>query len=243
MKIMVMVPTYNEAENIGRLAAEVFRHAPEVEMLIVDDSSPDGTGRIADRLAEENPRVHVLHRKKMRGRGLAGIAGLRYCLNGGAEAIVEMDADFSHDPKYLPQLISGLHQADVVLGSRFVPGGADVGRGWVRHAITVLANCYIRLVLGIRIRDCTSGYRAFRRNVLETIDVDTLISRGPAIVQEILYSSLLSGFSVLEIPIVFVDRQRGASSFNLRIMLEGFLMVPKLRWLAAAERWKETGPG
>ncbi|HBE72629.1 MAG TPA: dolichyl-phosphate beta-D-mannosyltransferase [candidate division Zixibacteria bacterium] len=240
---MVMVPTYNEAENIERLAHEVFRHAPEVEMLIVDDNSPDGTGRIADRLVAENPRVHVLHRKKMRGRGLAGIAGLRYALGWGAEAVVEMDADFSHDPKHLPQLIGGLSRADVVLGSRFVPGGADMGRGWLRHSITVLANRYIRLVLGIGIQDCTSGYRAFRREVLEAIDVDTLISRGPAIVQELLYSSLLSGFSVMEVPIVFVDRQRGVSSFNLRIMLEGFLMVPRLRWLAEAERWRELRIG
>jgi dolichol-phosphate mannosyltransferase len=237
MKAMVMVPTYNEAANIERLVGEIFRHVPRVDVLVVDDNSPDGTGRIADRLAEGNPQLHVLHRKKLRGRGLAGIAGLRYALNWGAEAIVEMDADFSHDPKYLPELVSGLEQADVVLGSRFVPGGADVGRGFLRHAITVFANWYIRLVLGIRIRDCTSGYRAFRREVLEAIDVDTMISRGPAIVQEILYSSLLSGFTVKEVPIVFVDRQRGSSSFNLRIMFEGFMMIPVLRYLARTEKW------
>ncbi len=237
MKTMVMIPTYNEAANIERLVGEIFRYVPQIDILVVDDNSPDGTGRIADHLAGVNPRLHVLHRKKLRGRGLAGIAGLRYALNWGAEAIVEMDADFSHDPKYLPQLISGLEQADVVLGSRFVPGGADVGRGFLRHAITVFANWYIRLVLGIRIRDCTSGYRAFRREVLEAIDVDTMISRGPAIVQEILYSSLLSGFTVKEVPIVFVDRQRGSSSFNFRIMFEGFMMIPVLRYLARTEKW------
>jgi dolichol-phosphate mannosyltransferase len=239
MKAMVMIPTYNEAENIERLIKDIFVYAPDVDILVVDDNSPDGTGRIADRLASANPRLHVLHRKKLRGRGLAGIAGLRYALNWGAEAVVEMDADFSHDPKYLPSLLEGLNQADVVLGSRFVPGGADVGRGFVRHAITVFANWYIRLVLNIGIRDCTSGYRVFKREVLETIDVDSMISRGPAIVQELLYSSLLSGFKVKEVPIVFIDRQRGTSSFNFRIMFEGFLMVPKLRWLAEAERWQE----
>ena len=237
MRTMVMIPTYNEAANIERLVGEIFRYVPQVDILVVDDNSPDGTGRIADRLAGGNPKLHVLHRKKLRGRGLAGIAGLRYALNWGAEAIVEMDADFSHDPKYLPELVSGLEQADVVLGSRFVPGGADVGRGFVRHAITLFANWYIRLVLGIRIRDCTSGYRAFRREVLEAIDVDTMISRGPAIVQEILYSSLLSGFTVKEVPIVFIDRQRGRSSFNFRIMFEGFMMIPILRYLARTEKW------
>jgi dolichol-phosphate mannosyltransferase len=237
MKTMVMIPTYNEAANIERLVGEIFGQAPEVEVLVVDDNSPDGTGRIADRLAGADPRVHVLHRKKLRGRGLAGIAGLRYALGWGAQAIVEMDADFSHDPKYLPQLISGLHQADVVLGSRFVPGGADVGRGFLRHSITVFANWYIRLVLGLKIRDCTSGYRAFRREVLEAIDVDTMISRGPAIVQEILYSSILSGFRVQEVPIVFIDRQRGRSSFNFRIMFEGFTMIPVLRYLARTKKW------
>ena len=237
MKTMIMVPTYNEAQNLEKLIGQIFSYAPEVDVLVVDDNSPDGTGRIADELADRNPRVHVLHRTKIRGRGLAGIAGLRYALNWGAEAVVEMDADFSHDPKYLPDLLSGLDEADVVLGSRFVPGGADVGRGFVRHAITVFANWYIRMVLKIKIRDCTSGYRAFKRAVLETVDVDTLISRGPAIVQELLYSSLLSGFRVKEIPIVFIDRQRGTSTFNFKIMYEGFVMIPVLRYLARTEKW------
>jgi dolichol-phosphate mannosyltransferase len=241
MKTMIMVPTYNEAQNIERLVQQIFTFVPEVDVLVVDDSSPDGTGHLADRMAAGNSRIHVLHRTKIRGRGLAGIAGLRYALNWGAEAVVEMDADFSHDPKYLPPLISGLSEADVVLGSRFVPGGADVGRGWIRHAITVFANWYIRLVLGIKIRDCTSGYRAFRCKVLETVDVDTMISRGPAIVQEILYSSLLSGFKVKEIPIVFIDRQRGNSTFNFKIMYEGFVMIPVLKYLAKTENWGGNG--
>jgi dolichol-phosphate mannosyltransferase len=235
MKTMIMVPTYNEAQNLERLTSQIFSFSPGVDILVVDDNSPDGTGRIADELAARNPRVHVLNRTK--GRGLAGIAGLRYALNWGAEAVVEMDADFSHDPKYLPALLDGLNEADVVLGSRFVPGGADVGRGFIRHAITVFANWYIRMVLKINIRDCTSGYRAFKRAVLETVDVDTLISRGPAIVQELLYSSLLSGFRVKEIPIVFIDRQRGNSTFNFRIMYEGFVMIPVLRYLARTEKW------
>jgi dolichol-phosphate mannosyltransferase len=237
MKTMVMVPTYNEAENIERLINDVFRYVPDVEILVVDDNSPDGTGRVVDGLAAANDRIHILHRKKLRGRGLAGIAGLRYALNRGAEAIVEMDADFSHDPKYLPSLLDGLKDADVVLGSRFVKGGADVGRGFLRHVITVFANWYIRLVLKIGIRDCTSGYRVFKREVLETIDVDSLISRGPAIVQEILYSSILSGFRVKEVPIVFIDRQRGNSTFNFKIMYEGFMMIPILRYLAKTEKW------
>ncbi|MDQ7798728.1 MAG: polyprenol monophosphomannose synthase [Candidatus Edwardsbacteria bacterium] len=237
MRTMVMIPTYCEAENIERLIGQIFGYVPQVDILVVDDNSPDGTGQIIDKLSAENPRVHILHRKKLRGRGLAGIAGLRYALNWGAEAVVEMDADFSHDPKYLPSLLEGLNQADVVLGSRFVKGGADVGRGCLRHAVTVFANWYIRLVLRIKIRDCTSGYRVFKREVLEAIDVDSLISRGPAIVQEILYSSILSGFKVKEVPIVFIDRQRGNSSFNFRIMYEGFMMIPILRYLAKSEKW------
>lgn len=237
MKTMIMVPTYNEAQNIERLVSQIFSFAPGVDVLVVDDNSPDGTGQIADKLSRDNQKVHVLHRTKIRGRGLAGIAGLRYALNWGAEAVVEMDADFSHDPKYLPALLDGLNEADVVLGSRFVAGGADVGRGFLRHAITVFANWYIRRVLKIRIRDCTSGYRAFKRAVLETVDVDTMISRGPAIVQELLYSSILSGFKVKEIPIVFIDRQRGNSSFNFKIMFEGFMMIPILRYLARSEKW------
>jgi len=237
MKTMVMIPTYCEAENIERLIGQILGYASQVDILVVDDNSPDGTGQIIDKLSAENPRVHILHRKKLRGRGLAGIAGLRYALNWGAEAVVEMDADFSHDPKYLPALLEGLNEADVVLGSRFVRGGADVGRGWLRHAITVFANWYIRLVLKIKIKDCTSGYRIFKREVLETIDVDSLISRGPAIVQEILYSSILSGFRVKEVPIVFIDRQRGSSNFNFKIMFEGFIMIPILRYLAKTEKW------
>jgi len=232
-----MIPTYNESKNIERLIGQIFGYTSQVDILVVDDNSPDGTGQIIDKLSAENPRVHILHRKKLRGRGLAGIAGLRYALNWGAEAIVEMDADFSHDPKHLPTLLEGLNEADVVLGSRFVKGGADVGRGWLRHAITIFANWYIRLVLKIKIKDCTSGYRVFKREVLETIDVDSLISRGPAIVQEILYSSILSGFRVKEVPIVFIDRQRGNSSFNFKIMFEGFMMIPILRYLAKTEKW------
>ncbi len=237
MKTMIMIPTYNEAENIEKLVTEIFGYAPGVDILVVDDNSPDGTGQIIDSVSAQDPRVHILHRKKLRGRGLAGIAGLRYALNWGAEAIVEMDADFSHHPKHLPDLLKGLEEADVVLGSRFVRGGADVGRGWLRHAITVFANWYIRMILGLKIRDCTSGYRVFKREVLEAIDVDSLISRGPAIVQEILYSSILSGFRVKEVPIVFIDRQRGNSSFNFRIMYEGFMMIPILRYLAKSEKW------
>jgi len=237
MRTMIMIPTYNESKNIERLIKEIYDYAPGVDILVVDDNSPDGTGQIIDKLSAENPRVHILHRKKLRGRGLAGIAGLRYALNWGAEAVVEMDADFSHDPKHLPALLKGLNEADVVLGSRFVKGGADVGRGWLRHAVTVFANWYIRLVLKIKIKDCTSGYRVFKREVLETIDVDSLISRGPAIVQEILYSSILSGFRVKEVPIVFIDRQRGNSSFNFKIMFEGFMMIPILRYLAKSEKW------
>ncbi|MEW6684978.1 MAG: polyprenol monophosphomannose synthase [Candidatus Edwardsbacteria bacterium] len=234
-----MIPTFCERENIVQLVEEILALNLGVNILIVDDNSPDGTGKIADELAKKYPQVQVLHRQGIGGRGSAGIAGLKYLLAQGADFIIEMDADFSHQPCYLPLFLEKIKEADIVIGSRFVKGGKDIGRG-MRHLITLFANVYIRNVLGLKIYDCTSGYRCFRRKVLEAINLDNTVSLGPAIVQELLYKACLRGFRVVEIPVVFVERRRGKSTFNFRIMLEGFLMVLILKFLFSKIRGELT---
>lgn len=230
MRTVVFVPTYNEAENLERLVRELRRVVPDADILVVDDRSPDGTGGIADRLAAADPRVHVLHREPPKGRGLAGRDGYLAALEMGADAVVEMDADFSHDPALLPAILGRLGGgADVVLASRFVAGGSDRDRSWARRGITILANAYIRLVLGVPIGDCNSGYRAFRRRALEAIRPATLTSRGPSIVQEVLFRAHRSGARIEEIPLTFVDRKAGDSKLSLRLLLDGYLMILKLR--------------
>jgi len=239
MKTFVMIPTYNEKANIGRLIPVILKRAPEARILVVDDNSPDGTAGQVLNLKKKYPRkVFLLRRIKGRGRGTAGIAGLKYALGKKADVVVEMDADFSHHPKYLPLMLKEIKKHDIVLGSRFVKNGKDK-RGFSRHLITVLGNFYIRSVLKLSIKDCTSGYRAFRRNVLKAINLDGLMSSGPSIVQEILYKADLLGFDIKEIPIVFVDRRQGRSKFNFKIMLQGILMVLALR-LVFTNIWKEN---
>lgn len=231
--IMVMVPTYNEKDNIGRLieAIEALQ-VPRLQMVVVDDNSPDGTGRLLDHMAKKRPHLHVVHRLHERGRGTAGIAGFKQALALGADMVIEMDADFSHHPRHIPELIAAAADCDVVVGSRFVAGGKDLDRGFIRHAITLAANFYIRNILKImNVHDCTSGYRLFRRKVLETVNMDNTVSLGPSVVQELLYKAYLRGFRVKEIPIVFVDRKQGNSTFSWRIMIQSFLMTVILKFL------------
>jgi dolichol-phosphate mannosyltransferase len=225
-KTFVTIPTYNEAENIEALLKEILSLGiSDLYTVVIDDNSPDGTAKIAQNLAEENPGVKVLLRDKNRGRGLAGIAGFKFALEQGADYIIEMDADFSHNPKYLPALLKNIQNNDIVLGSRFVKGGKDVDRGPLRKATTFLARIYIRLMLGIKVRDITSGYRCFRRKALEKIGLDSLISTGPSIVSEILYRASLKGLKIQEIPIIFEDRKTGQTKLNLLILLKTLLMV------------------
>lgn len=235
----VYIPTYNEALNIERLVREIHRIEPALEILVVDDQSPDGTAEIVRRLQPEIPQLHLLVRNGRRGRGLAGVDGFQYWLDRGVDFIVEMDADFSHHPRYLPDFLREIGSNDIVLGSRFVPGGDDTDRGPLRHMVTRLAGTYIRAILGIKIKDATSGYRCFRREVLEALDIRNTISLGPGIVQELLYKALLKGFHVKEIPIVFVDRKRGQSTFNIKIALQGIFMVLILRYYFSRIREKE----
>jgi len=228
-KAVIVVPTYNESENIGPLLKALLRLPQKPHVLVVDDLSPDGTGDLAQTFARKNRRVRVLHRKGPRGRGWAGIAGFKAALAQGADYVLEMDADFSHDPRYIPDLLDGIQNADVVLGSRFVAGGRDGRPGRIRRLITLLAGNLERLVLGVGVRDPTSGYRCFRREVLESIGLDRLDCGGPSIVVEVLYRAHVRGFRIKEVPVVFEDRTRGVTKLNIPILLKTFFSVFSLR--------------
>jgi dolichol-phosphate mannosyltransferase len=233
-RIWLVIPTYNEAENVGPIvhavAAQMAEIAPgEHRILIVDDNSPDGTGTLADRLAEEIETVEVLHRGSKDGLGRAYIAGFELALAGGAELVVEMDADFSHDPRHLSALIAAAEDSDLVLGSRYVPGGAVQNWGVTRKLISRGGSMYARIVLGIKVRDLTGGYKCIRRQVLETIDLGSLRADGYVFQIEVTYRAIRSGFRVREVPILFVDRRMGASKMSGMIALEAMLLVPRLR--------------
>jgi dolichol-phosphate mannosyltransferase len=226
----VILPTYEEASNVERLVGEVREKLPDsAQILIVDDSSPDGTGEIAARLAAEHGAVHVLHRRAKEGLGPAYIAGFRHALAAGAGLIVEMDADFSHEPAYLPRLLEAVGRADLVLGSRYVPGGGVSDWGPLRRAISRGGSAYARLVLGVGVRDLTGGFKCFRREVLEAIDLDQVRSRGYAFQVELTYRAIELGFDVVEVPIVFRDREAGSSKMSRSIVLEAIWRVPLLR--------------
>lgn len=237
MKPVIFIPTYNEAPNLERLVAAIREIVPTATILVVDDRSPDGTGEIADRLAAHDDSVHVLHRDPPKGRGLAGRDGYLESLALGADVVLEMDADFSHDPALLPRFLAEIENgADVVLGSRFVSGGSDDDRGFLRRVVTVLANLYIRIVLGVPVGDCNSGYRAFRRSTLEAIRPAELTSVGPSIVQEVLFRVHRAGAKIVEIPLTFVDRRDGDSKLSLRLLFDGYVMILRLKVLSLLGR-------
>lgn len=230
MRVLVTLPTYNEAENIGRLLDQLLAVHPGLEVLVVDDDSPDGTWKIVEERAAAEPRVHLLRRTHERGRGTAGRDGFRWAVEHGAEFVVEMDADFSHHPRYIPPLIEAAEQgADLVIGSRLVSGGGEVGRGLLRPLITKAANLYIRTVLWLRVRDCTSGYRLYRGALLARIPWDRVESRGPEIVQETLLWARALGAQIVEVPILFEERAAGQSTFNIRIMRRSLLAILRFR--------------
>ncbi len=232
--VWVVIPTYNEAANIEGIvaaaAAELERAVPDRHrILIVDDNSPDGTGAIADRLAEANPRVEVLHRPAKMGLGHAYVAGFARALSGDAEFVIEMDADFSHDPRYLGQLLGAAENADLVLGSRYVAGGGVENWGLVRRLISRGGCAYARTILGVPVRDLTGGFKCIRRRVLDAIQLETIRAEGYVFQIEVTYRALLAGFRVTEIPIVFRDRSAGSSKMSARIALEAMWAVPFLR--------------
>jgi dolichol-phosphate mannosyltransferase len=226
----LVLPTYNEAPNIEAFVEAVGDKLPAGgRILIVDDNSPDGTGRIADRLASEREDLSVLHRPRKEGLGPAYIAGFRRALEEGADLVLEMDADFSHAPAYLPRLIEASEGADLVIGSRYVDGGGVSDWGPLRRAISRGGSAYARFVLGVGVRDLTGGFKCFRRRVLEAIDLDSIQSRGYAFQVELTYRTLRLGFKVVEVPIVFRDRRGGTSKMSGRIVAEAFWRVPLLR--------------
>jgi dolichol-phosphate mannosyltransferase len=229
LNIVVVIPTYNERESIEGLIREVLSLSLELNILVVDDNSPDGTGAIVSTLAEESPKVKLLTRKKRKGRGSAGVDGFKKGLEMGADLVIEMDADFSHHPRHIPDLVANANNYHVVLGSRFVAGGADRDRGMLRQMVTRLAGLYVRTSLGIKIRDVSSGYRCFRKEVFEKVDLDDMISAGPAIVLEILYKVCLNGFTIKEVPIIFEDRRQGQTKLDTITLLETLVMVLRLR--------------
>jgi dolichol-phosphate mannosyltransferase len=226
----VVLPTYNEAETIEAVVRAVREHLPTPRrILVVDDSSPDGTGEIADRLAGELEDVRVLHRPRKEGLGPAYIAGFLEALEGDARLIVQMDADFSHDPAALPALLDAAQRADLVLGSRYVPGGGvkDWGRG--RRAISRGGSLYARALLGVPVHDLTGGFKVFRRPVLERIGLESVTARGYAFQIELTYRAVRAGFRVVEVPIVFRDRGVGASKMTGTIVAEAIWRVPAMR--------------
>jgi dolichol-phosphate mannosyltransferase len=236
--IWLVIPTYNERENLAKIVdaagAELERVVPgDFRVLIVDDNSPDGTGAIADGLAEAHDWVEVLHRPGKSGLGQAYLAGFKRAMECGAR-LLEMDADFSHDPAYLPELIRAADHADVVLGSRYVPGGGVRDWGLVRRLISRGGGLYARRILGVDVRDLTGGFKCIRREVLEAIDLPSVRAEGYVFQIEVTYRAILAGFTVREIPIVFADRTRGRSKMSSTIAVEAMLLVPVMKRGAAA---------
>jgi dolichol-phosphate mannosyltransferase len=227
----LVLPTYNEAGNIESFAAAARENLPaSARILVVDDNSPDGTGEIADRLAAADARISVLHRPRKEGLGPAYIAGFRHALAAGAGLVLEMDSDFSHDPAALPRLLAAAEGADLAIGSRYVPGGSAEGWSALRLAISRGGSVYARLVLGLEVRDLTGGFKCFRREVLEAIDLGAVESKGYAFQVEMTYRAIQLGFKVAEIPIVFRDREVGSSKMSRSIVAEAVWRVPLLRY-------------
>ena len=236
-RALVIVPTYNERENILRLVDQVLSQDDRIDVLVVDDGSPDGTGALVDGLAARNPRVHALHRAKKLGLGTAYLAGFKWALAREYAYVFEMDADFSHDPGHLPQFLLAVEEADVVLGSRYRNGKVTVVNWPIgRLFLSYGANIYARVVTGLQLFDATGGFKCFRRAVLEAIDLDAVRSNGYAFQIEMSFRAWKKGFRIVEIPIVFVDRTEGESKMSKRIVREAVWMVWRLRWWALTRR-------
>ena len=235
MQGLVVIPTYNERENIAAIVPQILAH--DLDILIVDDNSPDGTGAVADELAAADSRVRVLHRAAKNGLGQAYLAGFRQALDLGAPYIFEMDADFSHDPRYLPELLAAARTSyDLVIGSRYVPGGGTTDWGVVRQFISKGGNWYARLILGMPLSDCTGGFRCYRRSTLEALDLDAIHSNGYTFQIEMAYRVFRLGLRVGEVPIIFPDRRVGQSKMSRQIVAEALINVWRLR--LGLGKWK-----
>jgi len=230
-KIVVMIPTFNESENIQALVREILTLplGPEVSVLVVDDNSPDGTGVLAEQMAAADPRVHALIRTQRRGRGAAGIDGFKAALAFDPDFVIEMDGDFSHQPRFIPGLLQEMEHCDVAIGSRFVRGGKDSDRNLARRATTFLARNFVRRRFRTAVRDVSSGFRCFKREILERLGLDDMISFGPSVVLEILYKLTLLGAKICEVPIVFIDRTKGKTKLSGLTLVETLIMVLRFK--------------
>ncbi len=229
-RAIICLPTYDERENLEPIVAAIHAQVPGIDVLVIDDNSPDGTGRLADELAARDARVHVLHRPGKQGLGRAYLAGFAWALEHGYGLVLEMDADFSHDPRHLPALLAAARDADVVLGSRYVRGGGTVDWGLGRKLVSRGGSIYARTILGLRIRDLTGGFKCFRREVLEAVDLASVASTGYAFQIERTFRAIRRGFRVTEVPIVFTDRQVGRSKMSRRIVTEAMRNVWAMRF-------------
>jgi len=229
LKTIVVIPTYNERDNIERLVHEILAQNADIDILIIDDNSPDGTGLIIDDLATANSQIHVLHRSGKLGLGSAYREGFKYALDKGADYIIEMDADFSHDPLMLPIFLEKIKDFDFVIGTRYLNGVSVVNWPIRRLILSYCANVYTRIITGLTISDCTGGFKCFRRNVLESINLEKIKSDGYSFQIEMNYRCVEKGFRVGEVPIIFIDRHAGSSKMSKKIMWEAVVMVWKLK--------------
>ena len=232
-RALVIVPTYNESRNLPGIVPAILAQDPRLEVLVVDDNSPDGTGRMAAEMSVRQPRIHVLHRAAKEGLGRAYLAGFRWALEHGYDFVFEMDADFSHDPKFLPRFLDAIGQADLVIGSRYKTGVNVINWPMGRLLLSYYANVYARVVTGLPLSDATGGFKCFRRRVLEAVDLDRVRSNGYAFQIEMSFHAWRLGYRIREIPILFVDRRVGISKMSKPIVGEAFFMVWRLGWM----RW------
>lgn len=235
--MLIIIPTYNEAENISSLIPEVLEQDEMVEVLVVDDNSPDGTGEIVADLAKDNPRIHLLERQGKMGLGSAYITGFKYALEHGYEYVIEMDADFSHSPSDIPRLLKEIKDCDLVIGSRYISGVNVVNWPIRRLLLSIFASRYVRFVTRMPVKDPTAGFKCFRREVLESLDLDNIISDGYSFQIEIHYKTWKSGWRIKEIPIVFTERRDGKSKMSKKIVWEAALIVWKLRFFPLFWEW------
>jgi dolichol-phosphate mannosyltransferase len=236
----MVIPTYNEVDNLADVLDRVRRSVPSVDVLVVDDGSPDGTGELADRIAARDPQVRVLHRTVKEGLGAAYRAGFRLALDAGYDVIGEMDADGSHQPEQLPTLFAALGEADLVIGSRWVPGGRVVNWPWRRQALSRAGNLYTRVLLGMPVGDATAGFRLFRRHTLEVVGLDRVQSHGYSFQVELAYRTVRAGLRVVEVPITFVERERGASKMTPEVARESLVRITRWGLAQRRRRWSRS---
>ncbi len=241
-KALVVIPTYNECENLPHLIPTLLRKGPSLEVLVVDDNSPDGTGELAEGLAQKTGRVRVLHREGKLGLGTAYVAGFKYALDNDYDYIIQMDADFSHRPEDLPRLLQAATSADVVIGSRNVAGGHVENWSLLRKFVSKSGSLYARTLLNLQIRDCTAGFKCFRREVLESVDFESVESNGYAFQVEMSYLCRRAGFRIVEVPVIFPDRAAGTSKMSMPIFLEAAGLVWKLRARQVLPRSRSSQP-